>query len=496
MRFTGLESLGAADITIIPQKSMVKPGQVKVHSRLTQNIILPVPIVAAAMEFFRHKLAIALAREGGTGVFDINLSLENLIEEIKKTKRAQSLLILNPYKVNVKQTLADVNTLMINHNISGVVVVDDDDSLAGIFTKRDGEKHFKKGLDQKVKDVMVKELITVPLKTPPEEAYKIMLDNLIEKLPVYELVGDKKILAGLITKKDIENAKKYKNACIDKYGRLVVGAALSIVDFGESMERAQSAIEAGIDFLLIDNSFGQSDQFLRFTEKTIERFSSQTDIIAGNVVTFEGGYDLAKRKVSAVRVGMAVGSICTTNEVLGTGRGMITSIMQVVEGVKKAAEEDKEEPIPISGDGGVRGPSDFIKYLGIGASTVTMGNVLARAEESAGQTFNQDNRVYIYYTGMGSIPAMKRGGRNRYAADSNDDELVAQGVESRIPVEGPVKKIIHRYIDSLQKTMAQSNSETIPQFWDNVLAERVTFSTMKDFSPHDIEAINIVQDSK
>jgi len=442
------KALTFEDVLLVPAKSEVLPKEVSLNSMLTKNISLNIPFVSAAMDTVtEYRAAIAMARLGGIGIVHKNMDIENQVLQIRKVKKSESGIIIDPVSVNPNQTLQDAEDIMRNYKISGVPVVDKENTLLGILTNRD--MRFIKDFSQLAGDVMTKmPLVTAQKGTTLEEAAEIMHKHKIEKLPVVE----KDKLAGLITIKDINKKLEYPNAAKDEFGRLIVGAAIGV----GQLDRAEALIEAGADVLVLDSAHGHSKGILDTVKAIKDKWDIQ--IIAGNVATAEATEDLIKSGADAVKVGIGPGSICTTRIVAGVGVPQISAI-------DECSEKGREYGVPVIADGGIKYSGDVAKALAVGASCVMMGSALAGTEESPGEVILSHGRQYKAYRGMGSIGAMTKGSTDRYFQEGTAaDKLVPEGIEGMVPYKGSMGAIVHQFIGGLRSSMGYLGSKDIPTF--------------------------------
>jgi len=469
------EGLTFDDVLLEPGKSNVLPREVDTSTLLTPQIKLNIPVVSAAMDTVTESaMAIALAREGGIGVLHKNMTIEEQCIEVDMVKRSESGMILNPVTLSPEQTIGDALTLMKKYSISGIPVVDVSGKLVGILTNRD--LRFEPNKNQKVKDLMTKEnLITAPIHTDLEKAEKILQKHKIEKLPV---VDNKYVLKGLITFKDIQKKKKHPFACKDEHGRLRVGAAVGITF--DTMERISALSKAGVDVIVIDTAHGHSTGVLKTIKEARKKFRYE-QIIAGNIGTYEAALDLLDCGVDAVKVGIGPGSICTTRIVAGIGVPQITAISDVYRAVKSWG-------IPLIADGGIKQTGDVAKAIAAGADSVMIGGLFAGVEESPGETILYEGRSFKSYRGMGSLSAMKRGSKDRYFQDTEDDiaKLVPEGVEGRVPFKGPLANTVYQLLGGLRAAMGYCGVKNIHQLKTKTKFIRITLAGLRESHPHDV----------
>ena len=468
------EALTFDDVLLVPQRSEVLPSEVDVSTRLTKRITLSIPIVSAAMDTVTEApLAIAMAQEGGLGIVHKNMTIAAQASEVDKVKRSESGMIVDPVTVSPTAKVAEALELMARYRISGVPVTQGT-RLVGILTNRD--LRFETRTTLPVSDLMTKDdLITVPVGTTLEQAKEILNRHKVEKL----LVVDRDFnLKGLITVKDIQKQIKYPNACKDSLGRLRVGAALGVTP--DVLDRAATLIEAKVDVVVIDTAHGHTTRVLETIEAFRKRFEDQ-ELIAGNVGTFEGAADLIAAGVSAVKVGMGPGSICTTRIVSGAGMPQITAISQAARAAAKA-------DVPIIADGGVKFSGDVVKALAAGASSVMIGSLFAGTDESPGELIFRQGRSFKSYRGMGSIGAMKEGSRDRYFQEfeGNSQKLVPEGIEGMVPYKGPLAAMVQQLVGGLRAGMGYCGTPSIKELAARARFVRISSAGLKESHVHDV----------
>ncbi|MEX1274488.1 MAG: IMP dehydrogenase [Bacteroidota bacterium] len=467
------EALTYDDVLLVPAKSLVLPRETDVRTRLTRLIELNIPIMSAAMDTVTESgMAIAIAREGGIGILHKNMSVERHAEEVDKVKRSESGMIRHPITLSPRQTVREALEVMRKYSISGIPIVENE-SLVGILTNRD--LRFEPNLDLEVAKVMTNgKMITAPVGTTLEEAEVILQKHRIEKLPVVDKHGK---LKGLITFKDIQKKKRYPFACKDKLGRLRVGAAVGVTS--DTLERVGALVQAGVDVVVVDTAHGHSRGVLEM----VKRIKSKYDIelIAGNVATGEATKDLVKSGADAIKVGIGPGSICTTRVVAGVGVPQVTAIMQCA----KVAVRSK---VPLIADGGIKQTGDIAKAIAAGADSVMVGGLFAGVDESPGEKVLYEGRSYKLYRGMGSLEAMKRGARDRYFQDVEDDiqKLVPEGIEGRVPYKGSIGETIHQMVGGLRAAMGYCGCRTIAEMQQRTQFIRMTDAGLRESHPHDI----------
>ncbi len=474
-KFVIEEALTFDDVLLLPRKSDVLPHETDVSSYLTPKIKLNIPIVSAAMDTVtEHRLAIALAREGGIGIIHRNMSIEDQVKEVEKVKKAESGMIVDPITIKPNQTVKEALEIMANFKISGVPVVDDEGKLIGILTNRDLRFLKKKDYKKPVSEFMTKEnLITARENITLEEAEEILQKKKVEKLPVVDENG---YLKGLITIKDIVKRKQYPNACKDELGRLRVGAAVGTGP--DTMERVARLVEAGVDVIVVDTAHGHSVRVLKTIEKIRGEYPD-LQIIGGNIATREATEDLIKAGVDAVKVGVGPGSICTTRVVAGIGVPQITAIAYCAEVAHKYGKT-------IIADGGIRYSGDIVKAIAAGADTVMLGSLFAGTEESPGERIFYQGRAYKVYRGMGSIGAMKaRYSSDRYSQE-NLEKFVPEGIEGRIPFKGPLSDVVYQLVGGLKSGMGYTGSRTIKDLQENGKFVKITNAGLRESHAHDV----------
>ncbi len=469
------EGLTFDDVLLVPAYSEVLPREVNISTKLTKNITLHVPLLSAAMDTVTEaNLAIALAREGGLGILHKNMSIEQQAEQVRKVKRSESGLIIDPITLHEEATIGDALKLMKENKIGGIPIVDHSNKLVGILTNRD--LRFESSPRKKVSEVMTRNnLITAPAGTDMIKAKKILSQYKIEKLPVVKKDGT---LVGLITYRDIQKLQSHPNAVKDSYGRLLVGAALGISK--DLLDRASALQHIGVDVVTLDSAHGHSKGVLDAL-KTLKKNFKNLEVIAGNVGTAAGAKALAAAGADAVKIGIGPGSICTTRIVAGAGVPQITAIMEAASVLHKLN-------IPLIADGGIRYTGDMVKALAAGANVVMMGSVFAGTEESPGETIIYDGRKFKQYRGMGSIGAMNQGSADRYFQDVEDGikKFVPEGIEGRVAFKGNLSEIVYQYTGGLRAGMGYVGAATISDL-QKAQFVRITNAGMKESHAHDIE---------
>ncbi len=461
------------DVLIVPRKSDVLPKDVDTSVDLTPDVHLNIPIISAAMDTVtEYRLAIAMARHGGLGIIHRNMPAHKQAEQVRRVKKSESGMILEPIVIKPDQTIKEALVLMSEYHISGIPVVDDDRRLLGIITNRDIV--FERDYSKQVKEVMTKEnLVVAPVGTTLEEAENYLKKNKIEKLPI---VDDEFKLRGLITIKDIRKRREYPHATKDTHGRLMVGAAVGTKDL---IERAEQLVEAEVDLLAVDSAHGHSRMVLNSVEKLRKRFPS-LNIVAGNVATKEGVRSLIEAGANIVKVGIGPGSICTTRVVAGVGVPQITAIAE-------CAEEADKYGVKIIADGGIRYSGDIVKALAAGASVIMIGNLLAGTEESPGESVIYQGRKYKVYRGMGSLGVMEQGTRDRYfQEDEGTAKLVPEGIEGRVPYKGMVGDVLYQLVGGLKSGMGYTGCRTIKELQEKAEFISITYAGLRESHVHNI----------
>jgi len=459
------------DVLLVPQYSEVLPKEVSLETKLTRNISLKIPMVSAAMDTVtEYRAAIAMARLGGIGIIHKNMDIETQCKQVKKVKKSESGIIIDPIYVYPDATLADAEELMNEFKISGVPVINEHNKLLGILTNRD--MRFEKDMSKRADEVMTKmPLITASKGISLDDAADIMHKNKIEKLPI---VDDEGFLKGLVTIKDIKKRIEYPNSNKDAFGRLVVGAAIGV----GQMDRAKALVEAGADVLVLDSAHGHSKGIIDTVKEIKETL--EVDVIAGNIATAEATEALIEAGVDAVKVGIGPGSICTTRIVAGVGVPQISAI-------DECAGAARKHGVPVIADGGIKYSGDISKALAVGASCVMAGSLLAGTEESPGDTIMFQGRQYKSYRGMGSIGAMQKGSTDRYFQEGTaSDKLVPEGIEGRVPFRGSIAGIVHQMMGGLRSSMGYCGSESIEAFWDKSEFVEITSAGLKESHVHDV----------
>ncbi len=469
------EGLTYDDVLLVPGRSSVMPREVTIKTQLTRRIILNIPLLSAAMDTVTEsRLAIAMARAGGVGVLHKNMSIKAQAAEVRRVKRSESGMILDPITLSVDSCVGDARALMARFSIGGIPIVDETQRLVGIITNRD--LRFQEDSSTPVRDIMTsKDLITAPVGTTLGQAEAILQEHKIEKLPVVDDTGQ---LRGLITFKDIEKKRRYPNACKDEHGRLRVGAAVGVSS--DLIERSDTLIEAGVDFVIVDTAHGHSEGVLYAVERVKSRHSN-VEVVAGNVATREGTEDLIAAGADGVKTGIGPGSICTTRVVAGVGVPQFSAVLET-------AEAAGRHGVPVIADGGIKQTGDIAKALAAGAHSVMIGSLFAAVEESPGETIIFEGRKFKSYRGMGSIGAMKTGSKDRYFQDAEDDieKLVPEGIEGRVPYSGYLHEVVFQMVGGLRAAMGYCGCATLEDFRTRAQFVRITASGLRESHPHSV----------
>jgi len=475
-KFLG-EGLTYDDVLLVPAYSDTHPKEVDISTPFTKNIRLNIPIVSAAMDTVTDsKMAIAIAQEGGIGVIHKNMSIEKQAKEVKRVKRAESGMIIDPITVSVNALVSDALNIMKEFKIGGIPVVNDNKILIGIVTNRD--LRFERNLGRPISEVMTsKNIITTTEFTDFEKAADILQEYKIEKLPV---VDKNNKLIGLITYRDIIKIRERPNASKDKKGRLRVAAAVGVTD--DTIDRVKALIEVGVDAIVIDTAHGHSIRVLK-TAKLIKQKYPNIDLVIGNIATAEAALDLVKAGADAIKVGIGPGSICTTRIIAGVGIPQLSAIYNV-------AKQLEGTGIPIIADGGIRYTGDIVKAIAAGAFTIMAGSLFAGVEESPGETIIFEGRKYKIYRGMGSIEAMQKGSKDRYFQEGEDDmyKLVPEGIVGRVPYKGTLSENIHQMIGGLRAGMGYCGAKNI-ELLQQAKFIKVTSASIVESHPHDVTIV-------
>lgn len=468
------EALTYDDVLLVPAYSDVLPRETDTRSRLTENIKLNIPILSAAMDTVTEaELAISIALEGGLGFIHKSMSIEAQADQVRKVKRSQSGLILDPITLNVNSTVQDAENIMREFKIGGIPVIDKGGKLIGIITNRD--LRFQKDLSVPVEKIMTKEnLITAPEGITLDKAESILKKYKIEKLPIVNKTGK---LTGLITFKDIQKKKNKPNACQDEYGRLRVGAAVGVTP--DVLERIEALKTAGVDVISIDTAHGHSIYVIEAAKKVKKKYP-ELDLIVGNIATGQAAKALAKAGANAVKVGVGPGSICTTRVVAGVGLPQLSAVYE-------AAKALKDSDVAVIADGGIRFSGDIVKALVAGADCVMIGSLLAGTEEAPGEMIIYEGRKFKSYRGMGSMEAMEEGSKDRYFQDAEDEikKLVPEGISGRVPYKGLVSEVLYQLVGGLRAGMGYCGAKNIEKLKQAKFV-KITSAGVMESHPHDV----------
>ncbi|OUJ75281.1 IMP dehydrogenase [Hymenobacter crusticola] len=469
------EALTYDDVLLLPAYSEVLPRDADTSSQLTRNIRLNLPFLSAAMDTVTEsELAIAMAQEGGIGIIHKNMSIRAQAEQVRRVKRSESGMILEPFTLEEHATLGDAKQLMRDNKIGGIPIVDAERRLKGILTNRD--LRFEKDMTRPVAEVMTKDkLVTAEAGTELAIAEEILQDSKVEKLPVVDPQGR---LVGLITYRDIRKRRRSPNACKDQYGRLRVGAAVGVTP--DLLDRVAALVEAGVDVVSVDTAHGHSKGVLDAV-RNIKTAFPNLEVIAGNVATAEGARALADAGADAVKVGVGPGSICTTRIIAGIGVPQLSAVIEAARGLEGTG-------IPLIADGGIKFSGDAVKALAGGASSVMIGSMLAGTEEAPGEVIIYEGRKYKNYRGMGSVEAMEEGSKDRYFQDAEDDvkKLVPEGIVGRVPFKGAVSEILYQLAGGLRAGMGYCGAATIEKLQQARMV-RITNAGLRESHPHDVQ---------
>ncbi|HCX21118.1 MAG: IMP dehydrogenase [Flammeovirgaceae bacterium] len=467
------EALTYDDVLLLPGYSEVLPRDTDTTSLITRNISLNIPFVSAAMDTVTEaELAIAMALEGGLGFIHKNMPAEKQAAQVRKVKRSQSGMILDPITLAHDSVAGDAEKIMREHKIGGIPVVDANKKLIGIITNRD--LRFQKNMKRPISEIMTKEnLITAQVEVGLKEAEEILQEHKIEKLPIVDKDGK---LTGLITYKDILKNKDRPNACKDEYGRLRVGAAVGVTP--DMNDRIQALINAGVDVVSIDTAHGHSKGVID-AAKNVKKQFPDLELIVGNIATREAAEALAAAGADAIKVGVGPGSICTTRVVAGVGMPQLSAVYEAAKAVRGK--------VPIIADGGIRFSGDVVKALAGGASSIMIGSLLAGTDEAPGEMIIYEGRKFKTYRGMGSVEAMEDGSKDRYFQDAEDDikKLVPEGIVGRVPYKGMVSEVLYQLVGGLKAGMGYCGASTIEKLYDAKFV-KITAAGVAESHPHDI----------
>jgi len=464
------------DVLLVPAYSEVLPRDVKLNTKFTRNINLNIPIISAAMDTVTEsQMAIAMAREGGIGVLHKNMTIAEQADKVRIVKRAESGMILDPVTLTKAASVGDAKDYMSRYKIGGIPIVDKDGKLEGIVTNRD--LRFEKDLQRPITEVMTTDnLITVTQGTSLAEAEDILQNHKIEKLPV---VDDQYILVGLITFRDITNHTDKPIANKDSYGRLRVAAAVGVT--GDVVDRTRALVEVGVDAIVIDTAHGHTKGVVAVLKEVKKNFPT-LDVVVGNIATAAAAKYLVENGADAVKVGIGPGSICTTRIIAGVGYPQLSAVLAVADAIKGSG-------VPVIADGGIRYTGDIPKAIAAGADSVMLGSLLAGTKESPGETIIYEGRKFKSYRGMGSVEAMKKGSKDRYFQDVEDDikKLVPEGIVGRVPYKGDLYESIHQFIGGLRAGMGYCGTSSIDELKENAQFVQITAAGMRESHPHNIQ---------
>ena len=473
-KFLG-EGLKYDDGLLVPNYSEVLPRDVQLHAQFSRNIQLKAPIVSAAMDTVTEsRMAIAMARSGGIGVVHKNMSIAAQANEVRKVKRSESGMIKDPITLTADATAGDALSIMREHKIGGIPVIDPQGKLVGIVTNRD--LRFEKTMSRPITELMTSDkLIVTSEGSDLSEAEQILREYRIEKLPVVDKDG---LLVGLITYRDIIKLSEFPNSCKDEFGRLRVAAAVGVT--ADTHERVTALVEAGVDAVIVDTAHGHSRGVLDTVKSVKDAFPS-IDVVAGNIATAEAAKALLEAGADAVKVGIGPGSICTTRVIAGVGVPQLRAVMEVAEALKGTG-------VPLVADGGIRYTGDIVKALAGGGNTVMVGSMLAGTEESPGETIIYEGRRFKAYRGMGSVEAMQKGSKDRYFQDAEDDlkKLVPEGISGRVPFKGSIQEVMHQVMGGLRAGMGYCGSADLKELQEKGKFVRITSAGVKESHPHDV----------
>ncbi|EFS7934793.1 IMP dehydrogenase [Campylobacter lari] len=459
------------DVLLVPQYSEVLPKEVDIKTKLTKNITLNMPLISAAMDTVtEHRAAIMMARLGGIGVIHKNMDIASQVREIKRVKKSESGVIIDPIYIGAKASVKEALELMAEYRISGVPVVDENKTLIGILTNRD--LRFETNFDNLVENVMTKmPLITAKKGSTLDDAERIFSTNKVEKLPI---VDENNHLEGLITIKDLKKRKEYPNSNKDSYGRLRVAAAVGV----GQLDRVRALVDAEVDVIVMDSAHGHSKGIIDTLKAIKAEFS--VDVIVGNVASAKAVKDLCEAGADAIKIGIGPGSICTTRIVSGVGVPQISAI-------DECAIEASKYGVPVIADGGIKYSGDIAKAIAAGASSVMIGSLLAGTDESPGELFTYQGRQYKSYRGMGSLGAMQKGSSDRYFQEGTaQDKLVPEGIEGRVPYIGSIKNVVHQLLGGLRSSMGYVGAPSIKDFQEKAEFVEITAAGLKESHVHDV----------
>lgn len=462
------------DVLLVPNHSIVLPRDVDISVQLTPSLKLNTPIFSAAMDTVsEYRMAIALAREGGIAMLHKNMSIIDQAEQVRLVKRSESGMIVDPVTLPADATVKDARALMRKHKIGGIPIVEANNLLVGIVTNRD--LRFEHYVDKKLGEIMTSEnLVTAKQGTTLDEAEQILQEYKVEKLPI---VDNNNILVGLITFKDIEKKMNFPNACKDSMGRLRVGAAVGVTP--DTMDRVDALVESGVDIITVDTAHGHSEGVIK-TVREIKAKYRDLNVVGGNIATRAAAEALVEAGADVVKVGVGPGSICTTRVVTGVGVPQLSAILEI-------AEFTSKNQIGLIADGGIKQTGDIPKALAGGADAVMMGSMFAGVDESPGETIIYESRKYKSYRGMGSVSAMRKGSKDRYFQDVEDDlKLVPEGIEGRVPYKGYLSEVVHQMVGGVRAAMGYVGAETIEKLKQAEFVQ-ISSASYKESHPHSVQ---------
>ena len=469
------EGLTYDDVLLLPSYSDILPRDVNIESQFTRNITLKTPIISAAMDTVTESaMAIAVAQDGGIGVLHKNMTIEQQAIEVRKVKRAESGMILDPVTLTADALVKDALAMMAEYKIGGIPIVDKKNRLEGIITNRD--LRFEHNYERPIREIMTTaKLITTHPNTTMEEAEVILQRHKIEKLPV---VKEDNTLIGLITYRDITKMRIKPNACKDEFGRLRVAAAVGVTP--DILDRVSALVESNVDAIIIDTAHGHSKGVV-VALKSVKKAFPKLDVVVGNIATGEAAKYLVEAGADGIKVGVGPGSICTTRVIAGVGVPQLSAVLEVAEAIKGSG-------VPIIADGGIRFTGDIVKALAAGAHSVMLGSLLAGTKESPGETIIYEGRKFKTYRGMGSVEAMEKGSKDRYFQDVEDDvkKLVPEGIVGRVPYKGDLSEVMYQFIGGLRAGMGYCGSATIDILQEKAQFVRITTAGMNESHPHDV----------
>ncbi|MCC3157611.1 IMP dehydrogenase [Hymenobacter sp. 15J16-1T3B] len=470
------EALTYDDVLLLPAYSEVLPRDADTGTRLTRRITLNIPFISAAMDTVTEAdMAIAMAQEGGLGFIHKNMSIKQQANQVRRVKRSESGMVLDPITLGDSATLGDAQKLMRDNKIGGIPIVDGERRLLGLLTSRD--MRFEKDLTRSVTELMTpgERLITTPVGTDLAQAETVLQDNRVEKLPVVDADGR---LQGLITYRDIRKRRSRPRACKDEFGRLRVGAAVGVTP--DTLDRVRALVDAGVDVISIDTAHGHSKGVIDMVSRVKREFPN-LELIAGNVATAAGAKALADAGADAVKVGVGPGSICTTRIIAGIGVPQLSAVMEAARGLEGTG-------VPVIADGGIKFSGDAVKALAGGASSIMIGSLLAGTEEAPGEVIIYEGRKFKTYRGMGSVEAMEEGSKDRYFQDAEDDvkKLVPEGIVGRVAFKGSAAEVLYQLVGGLRAGMGYVGAADVPTLQQAQMV-RITGAGLRESHPHDVQ---------